>query len=171
MIRALSALVPAGSVVYLGNSLPIREWDLAAIRTDRRWTVGVNRGANGIDGQLSTFLGMCAPGREHWALVGDLTALHDLGAPWILSRLSTGPVRIVVVNNGGGQIFRRLFPYPELRNEHGVTFGRWADMWSLAYRRWDVVPPRTDLPDRVVIELTPETATTDAFWRAYDALD
>jgi 2-succinyl-5-enolpyruvyl-6-hydroxy-3-cyclohexene-1-carboxylate synthase len=158
-------------VVYLGNSLPIREWDLAAVRTGGPGAVGVNRGANGIDGQLSTFLGMCTPGREHWAIVGDLTALHDLGAPWVLPRLATGPIRMVVVNNGGGQIFRRLFPYPELRNEHGLTFARWADMWGLAYQRWDAVPPVTALPDRVVIELAPDAAATDAFWRAYDALD
>jgi 2-succinyl-5-enolpyruvyl-6-hydroxy-3-cyclohexene-1-carboxylate synthase len=171
MVRGVSALVPVGSVVYLGNSLPIREWDLAALRNGGAWTVGVSRGANGIDGQLSTFFGMCAPGREHWALVGDLTALYDLGAPWILRRLASGPIRIVVVNNGGGQIFRRLFPYPEVRNEHAVTFGRWAEMWDLAYQRWDAVPSSAALPDRVVIELAPDAAATDAFWRAYDALD
>jgi 2-succinyl-5-enolpyruvyl-6-hydroxy-3-cyclohexene-1-carboxylate synthase len=170
LFRALSALVPAASAVYLGNSLPIREWDLAAVR-DRRWTVGVSRGANGIDGQLSTFFGMCAPGREHWAVVGDLTALHDLGAPWILPQLETGPIRIVVVNNGGGQIFRRLFPYPELRNEHAMTFERWAGMWDLAHRRWAAVPPGATLPDRVVVELVPDAAETDAFWHAFDALD
>jgi 2-succinyl-5-enolpyruvyl-6-hydroxy-3-cyclohexene-1-carboxylate synthase len=170
LIRALSALAPADSAVYLGNSLPIREWDLAASR-DRRWTVGVNRGANGIDGQLSTFFGMCTPDREHWALLGDLTALYDLGAPWVLAQLTTGPIRIVVVNNGGGQIFRRLFPYPELRNEHAVTFEPWADMWGLAYRHWATVPAAATVPDRVVIELTPDAAETDAFWRAFDALD
>ncbi len=171
MVRALSALVPAGSLVYLGNSLPIREWDLAAVRSAGSWIVGVSRGANGIDGQLSTFFGMCAPGRAHWALVGDLTALYDLGAPWILPRLATGPIRIVVVNNGGGQIFRRLFPYPEIRNEHAVTFDRWGEMWDIAYQRWDVVPSEAALPDRVIIEVAPDTAATDAFWRAYDALD
>jgi 2-succinyl-5-enolpyruvyl-6-hydroxy-3-cyclohexene-1-carboxylate synthase len=171
MFRALSALVPTGSLVYLGNSLPIREWDLAAVATSGPWTIGVSRGANGIDGQMSTFFGMCAPGREHWALVGDLTTLYDLGAPWVLPQLATGPIRIVVINNGGGQIFRRLFPYPELRNEHGVTFGRWAEMWGLAYRKWDEVPRDGALPDRVVIELTPDAAATDACWQAYDRLD
>jgi len=171
LVRALSEHVPAGSLVYLGNSLPIREWDLAAVRAAPGWTVGVNRGANGIDGQLSTFLGMCGPGREHWALVGDLTALYDLGAPWILGSLATGPIRLVVVNNGGGQIFRRLFPYPELRNAHARGFAPWAAMWDLEYVRWDAVPESTVLPDRVVIELVPDADATDRFWRAYDALD
>jgi len=171
LVRALSERVPAGSLVYLGNSLPIREWDLAAVRAGRDWTVGVNRGANGIDGQLSTFLGMCGPDREHWALVGDLTALYDLGAPWALASLVTGPIRLVVVNNGGGQIFRRLFPYPELRNEHAHGFAPWAALWGLEYARWDTIPADATLPDRVVIELVPDAEATDRFWRAYDALD
>jgi 2-succinyl-5-enolpyruvyl-6-hydroxy-3-cyclohexene-1-carboxylate synthase len=156
--------------VYLGNSLPIREWDLAAVREARDWRVGVNRGANGIDGQLSTFLGMCADGRDNWAVVGDLTALYDLGAPWILDQLTTGPVRIVVVNNGGGQIFARLSPHAELRNAHRRTFDGWASFWGLPHHRWETVPRAPALPDRCVIELVPDAAATDRFWRAYDAL-
>lgn len=170
MIRELSRRVPAGALVYLGNSLPIREWDLAAAREPRGWHVGVNRGANGIDGQLSTFFGMCAGGRENWAFLGDLTALYDLAAPWILEQLAAGPVRIVVVNNGGGQIFARLSPHAELRNAHRRTFDHWAAMWDLAHVRWDTVPAHPDLPDRCVIELAPDPAASDRFWRAYDAL-
>jgi len=171
LVRELSARVPDGSLVYLGNSLPIREWDLAATRGPAEWTVEVNRGTNGIDGQLSTFLGLCAPGREHWALVGDLTALYDLGAPWALRDLVSGPVRFVVVNNGGGQIFRRLFPYGALRNEHALSFEHWAAMWHLDYVRWETVPAGVALPERVVVELVPDADATERFWRAYDALD
>ena len=170
LVRALSRRVPAAAFVYLGNSLPIREWDLTAIREPRAWHVGVSRGANGIDGQLSTFFGMCAGGRESWALVGDLTALYDLAAPWVLGQLATGPVRIVVVNNGGGQIFSRLSPHPELRNEHHLTFDRWAAMWGLAHVLWNTVPADAVLPDRCVIELVPDAGATERFWRAYDAL-
>ncbi len=171
LLRSLSALIPEGALVYLGNSLAIREWDLAAVREARDWRVGVNRGANGIDGQLSTFLGMCAPGREHWAIVGDLTALYDLAAPWVLPQLDTGPVRVVILNNGGGQIFARLSPHPELRNTHGVTFADWARMWQLAYERWDTVPDTASLPDRVVIEVVPDSEATARFWNAYDRLE
>jgi 2-succinyl-5-enolpyruvyl-6-hydroxy-3-cyclohexene-1-carboxylate synthase len=170
LVRALSRHVPEGSLVYLGNSLPIREWDLAAIREPRGWEVGVNRGANGIDGQLSTFFGMCAAGRESWALVGDLTALYDLAAPWVLGQLGSGPVRIVVVNNGGGQIFARLSPHTELRNTHRLAFDRWAAMWELPHLRWDAIPPDPRLPDRCVIELAPDPEATERFWHAYEAL-
>jgi 2-succinyl-5-enolpyruvyl-6-hydroxy-3-cyclohexene-1-carboxylate synthase len=170
LIRQLSRRVADGSLVYLGNSLPLREWDLAAAREPRDWQVGVNRGANGIDGQLSTFLGMCGEGRENWAVVGDLTALYDLAAPWILDQLATGPLRIVIVNNGGGQIFARLSPHAELRNAHRRTFDRWAAMWDLPYERWETVPPGAGLADRCVIELVPDPAASARFWQAYDAL-
>jgi 2-succinyl-5-enolpyruvyl-6-hydroxy-3-cyclohexene-1-carboxylate synthase len=170
MIAALSGLVPPRALVYLGNSLPVREWDLAAGREPRGWDVVASRGANGIDGQLSTFLGFCRPGREHWALVGDLTALYDLAAPWMLRGLDAGPVRIVVVNNGGGQIFARLSPHAVLRNEHTLAFGEWARMWGLPYHRWTTVPDSAPGEPRSVIELVPDRDATRRFWDAYDAL-
>ncbi len=171
LLRALSHLVPAGALVYLGNSLPIREWDLAALRRSRGWDVGANRGANGIDGQLSTFFGMCRPGREHWAIVGDLTALYDLSAPWILPQLDAGPTRIVVVNNGGGQIFARLSPHAGLRNEHRHELSGWAALWEMTHHRWEAVPGAAPADAHAVIELLPDRAQTARFWRAYDALD
>src|SRR5688572_12519188 len=51
MVRALSRELPEGTRIYLGNSLPIREWDLVAAR--KAFEYEANRGANGIDGQLS----------------------------------------------------------------------------------------------------------------------
>jgi 2-succinyl-5-enolpyruvyl-6-hydroxy-3-cyclohexene-1-carboxylate synthase len=170
MVRALSALVPRDALVYLGNSLPIREWDLAALRQPRRWQVTASRGANGIDGQISTFLGHCGADREHWALVGDLTALYDLAAPWMLGGVDGGPIRIVIVNNGGGQIFARLSPHAVLRNEHRLAFGDWARMWGLAYHRWTTVPAAAPGERRSVIELVPDADATARFWRAHDAL-
>jgi 2-succinyl-5-enolpyruvyl-6-hydroxy-3-cyclohexene-1-carboxylate synthase len=171
LVRTLSALVPANALVYLGNSLPIREWDLSALRDPAGWDVAVSRGANGIDGQLSTFFGLCGPGREHWALVGDLTTLYDLAAPWVLPQLASGPVRVVVINNGGGQIFARLSPHTELRNQHTLGFANWARMWGLAHERWEGVPKRPRLAERCVIELVPDPAATARWWQALDRLD
>jgi 2-succinyl-5-enolpyruvyl-6-hydroxy-3-cyclohexene-1-carboxylate synthase len=170
LVHAMSALVPARALVYLGNSLPIREWDLAAERRPRGWTVGANRGANGIDGQLSTFLGMCAPDRENWAILGDLTTLYDLSAPWILPQLAAGPIRIVVINNGGAQIFARLSPHAALRNEHHRELAGWAALWSLPYQRWETVPTAAPIGPRAVIELVPDREQTAGFWRALDQL-
>jgi 2-succinyl-5-enolpyruvyl-6-hydroxy-3-cyclohexene-1-carboxylate synthase len=170
MIARLSRLVPSGALVYLGNSLPVREWDLAAGREPTGWRMAGNRGANGIDGQLSTFLGHCAADRENWAIVGDLTALYDLSAPWLLRGLGSAVIRIVVVNNGGGQIFARLSPHGVLRNEHHLGFAHWARMWNLAYHRWSAVPAQAPGERHAVIELVPDPEATRRFWDLHDQL-
>ncbi|HKI95610.1 MAG TPA: 2-succinyl-5-enolpyruvyl-6-hydroxy-3-cyclohexene-1-carboxylic-acid synthase [Gemmatimonadales bacterium] len=171
LVRTLSEIIPEGALVYLGNSLPIREWDLVANRAPRGWSVGVNRGANGIDGQLSTFLGMCRAGRENWAVVGDLTALYDLQAPWALAGVDAECVRIVVLNNGGGRIFERMYTSETFQNPHAVGFEEWARMWQLPYERWTTVPATGPIAPRSVIELIPDRAATRAFWTARDRLD
>ncbi len=177
LFRTLSETIPEGSFVYLGNSLPIREWDLFAARS-RPFVYGANRGANGIDGQISTFLGMARADRENWCVVGDLTALYDLASPWVLPQLpEQTAIRIVVVNNRGGRIFSRV---PSLRsipegererlfeNPHSIGFESWAAMWGLDYA--DRLPPRKPLARRCVIELTPDAIATARFNAIYDAL-
>src|SRR5205085_2808281 len=74
IFREISRTLLRDSRVYLGNSLPIREWDLAATREQRGYEIGANRGANGIDGQLATFFGWCKPDAHNGAIIGDLTA-------------------------------------------------------------------------------------------------
>ena len=162
MIRALSRELAPHTRVYLGNSLPIREWDLAATREPPGFEYEANRGANGIDGQLSTFLGWCAPERENVCVVGDLTAIYDLNAPWIVPQLRDVRFRIVVVNNGGGRIFARVSSLrtidPALReriieNAHDVRFEHWAAMWNID-----------------VTELRPDAAASQRVWQRYDEL-
>ena len=132
-----------------------------AATRDRRFDYEANRGANGIDGQLSTFFGWCAPDRENVCVVGDLTAIYDLGAPWIVPQLDAR-FRIVIVNNGGGRIFGRVAALrkmdPELReriieNAHDVRFDDWARMWNLD-----------------VTELRPDAEASKRAWAKYDAL-
>ncbi|HXA16403.1 MAG TPA: thiamine pyrophosphate-binding protein [Thermoanaerobaculia bacterium] len=165
MFRSLSLTIPTNARVYLGNSLPIREWDLAATREPRGFAIEANRGANGIDGQLSTFFGQCDPSRPNICVVGDLTAIYDSNAPWIVPQLDAGiDFRIVIINNGGGRIFSRV---PSLRkldpamrermieNSHALRFDHWAAMWSIEDR---------------VTELRPDAASTRRAWERYDAL-
>jgi 2-succinyl-5-enolpyruvyl-6-hydroxy-3-cyclohexene-1-carboxylate synthase len=163
MIRTLSHELAPSTRIYLGNSLPIREWDLAATRDVRGFEYEANRGANGIDGQVSTFLGWCAPSRDNVCVVGDLTAIYDLNAPWIVPQLDDDVrFRIVVVNNGGGRIFSRVTSLravdPALReriieNVHDVTFGHWAAMWNID-----------------VTELRPDAHASRRVWQQYDEL-
>jgi 2-succinyl-5-enolpyruvyl-6-hydroxy-3-cyclohexene-1-carboxylate synthase len=160
MIRALSRELPAHTRVYLGNSLPIREWDLAAER--KPFEHEANRGANGIDGQLSTFFGWCDPERDNVCVIGDLTAIYDLGAPWIVPQLGHKRFRIVIINNGGGRIFGRVPSLQTLdaglrarviENEHAIRFDHWAAMWNID-----------------VTELRPDPEASKRVWERYDAL-
>jgi len=161
MFRALSQRIEEGARVYLGNSLPVREWDLAATRDARGFTVEANRGANGIDGQLSTFFGQCDAARANVCVVGDLTAIYDLNAPWIVPQLPP-EVRfeIVIINNGGGRIFSRVASLAAIdrrlmENEHSVHFQQWASMWGIEDR---------------VTELMPDAEASERAWAKYDAL-
>jgi 2-succinyl-5-enolpyruvyl-6-hydroxy-3-cyclohexene-1-carboxylate synthase len=144
MISRLSRLIPRGSRVYLGNSAPIRDWDLASTSESRELEVWASRGVNGIDGQVSSFLGFaaaCNPSEaQNWAILGDLTSLYDLAGPWILSQLKQTSVNLVVINNGGGKIFSGMFKQKEFQNQHEIQFRAWADLWNLDYLLWKEVP-------------------------------
>jgi len=114
--RDVGAFVPHGGVLWVGSSMPIRDVDafLAPRRPPRIWNpsdlvriVG-NRGASGIDGSVATVLGVARAGvGPTYALVGDVTFLVDAGS--LLWAGPSGPdVVLVVVANGGGQIFSLL---------------------------------------------------------------
>lgn len=174
LIRGLSGLVPMDSNVYLGNTLPIREWELAANRESRNWNVSANCGASGIDGQVSTFMGFVQEGRSNWGIVGDLTAMYDFSAPWAFRHLpSQSQVRLVVVNNHGGRIFDRIFADPLFKNRHKQDFYGWAEFWRMHYERWTEIPAAvsaadTEATSRQLIELVPDVEATARFWHSYD---
>lgn len=159
-----------GSSLYLGNSLPIREWDSSSSHDYMPVRVAANRGANGIDGQISTFLGWAHPETENWALVGDLTALYDLSSLWVTSQLDAKKFRIVVINNGGGQIFSRMFNKEIFVNKHQISFESWAKMWNWSYEKWHNIPEETKLADLQIIELVPDWQQTQDFWKEYESL-
>ncbi len=174
LVRRLSEIIPHGARLFLGNSLPIREWDLAATWEAHSLEIGASRGLNGIDGQVSTFLGFCGEDSENWALFGDLTTLYDMQAPWILRQLPSIRATMVVINNGGGKIFDRMFPDPAFQNRHDLSFEHLAQFWGLDYERWESIPPAgvADAPGRGrrLIEIVPDDAATQRFWQAHDAL-
>lgn len=173
LIHDLSVKINKNDFVYVGNSLPIREWDLVADREGFRdgRTAEANRGVNGIDGQVATFLGLAREGVANWAVIGDLTALYDLVGPWALMSRKGLKVRLVVVNNGGGKIFSRIFKNDLFENRHSLNFSAWAQMWGWHYQKWTEIPASCDdLPDRVIIELVPDEISTRLFWDRYDAI-
>lgn len=156
--------------LYLGNSLPIREWDLAASFNHRSEPIFANRGANGIDGQVSSFLGV-ANSQTTWALMGDLTAMYDLSALWITPQLNCGNLRLIIMNNFGGRIFKNIFKKDIFMNPHQVQFKHWAKMWSWDYVQWEEIPTNfSELPKQVVIELLPNAEHTAFFNEKWEAL-
>jgi 2-succinyl-5-enolpyruvyl-6-hydroxy-3-cyclohexene-1-carboxylate synthase len=107
-VRVVVESLEPGSVLALGNSLPIREVDLFVPAGDRGLAVWSQRGANGIDGLVAGAAGAAAAsGRPTTLLLGDVSLAHDLGGLATLRDLPA-PLTVVVLNNGGGRIFDRL---------------------------------------------------------------
>jgi 2-succinyl-5-enolpyruvyl-6-hydroxy-3-cyclohexene-1-carboxylate synthase len=126
---AVNAALPAGGLLVVGASNPIRDLDLMA----RPYSVGqhrlviANRGLAGIDGTLSTAIG-AALGRPRTtralAYVGDVTFLHDLTGLVIGPAEQRPDLTIVVANDDGGSIFATLEQgAPELREPFDKLFG------------------------------------------------
>lgn len=176
-MRHLSRVIGAGATVFLGNSLPIREWNLAAAPPEPGTRFFANRGANGIDGLISTWLGVGAGAEESWLIVGDLSALYDMSAPWILPQLRVDRRRIVVINNGGGKIFSRVAWLKHadaetkrvMENPHAISFEPWARMWGMDYRLLTDVTGCCDDAGAgcAVWEVRPDAAQTEAFWKEW----
>ncbi len=159
--------------LYLGNSLPVREWDSSSSHDYLPKRVAGNRGANGIDGQISTFLGWAHKDLTNWCLIGDLTALYDLSALWITKQLEAKDIKIVVINNNGGQIFSRMFKKDVFINHHEFEFSHWAQMFGWNYRKWFDIPVDLEsekLEKHQIIELVPAAEQTQNFWKEYDSL-
>ncbi len=170
LVRDLAAGFAADARVFLGNSLPIREWDLAAPRTASARTIFANRGVNGIDGLVSTALGLAGAGRPLAAVIGDLSALYDLGGLWPVPSLAGTDMTLAVINNGGGQIFRRMFRQRAFLNEHNIEFGGWAGMFG--WHHAVVTEPGSASPSASprLVEVRPDPDATERFAAAHAGL-
>lgn len=138
-------LIPADATLFAGSSLPVRLLDQFGKPQNKHIYVYANRGASGIDGNISTALGAGAarPDKPLVAVVGDITFYHDMNGLLAVHRNGV-PVTIVLLNNDGGGIFHRL-PIrdfePEFTNlfvmPHGLQFEHAAKMYGLEYVRAD----------------------------------
>jgi len=105
--RTLAATLTHGQVIFVASSMPVRDLEyFAPVRTDGP-RVLANRGANGIDGTLSTALGVAHTGAPAVLLTGDLALLHDTNGFLVSAKLK-GSLTIVLINNDGGGIFGHL---------------------------------------------------------------
>ena len=107
IVWELAKALPRGTPVFIANSMPVRDAEYFWPANDRGLRVFVSRGANGIDGTLSTALGVAHGNAPAVLLTGDLALLHDTNGFLTMPQLN-GSLTIVVVNNGGGGIFNHL---------------------------------------------------------------
>lgn len=108
-VATLLQEITPGCLLFAGNSLPIRLVDLVGAVRPGPLDVIANRGASGIDGIVSTALGL-AHGHSSKVilLVGDTSFLYDVSGLAVIRKLSLHNILIVVMNNNGGAIFGRL---------------------------------------------------------------
>ncbi|MDH4159042.1 MAG: 2-succinyl-5-enolpyruvyl-6-hydroxy-3-cyclohexene-1-carboxylic-acid synthase [Actinomycetota bacterium] len=148
LARDLAAGLPSDALLYLGSSMPIRDHFLAAAPREGV-TVMANRGAAGIDGTVSSAMGAALAwqrdgGGRAFAVLGDLTALHDANGLVRGPDEPTPDLTCVVVNNDGGAIFglleqgaggpqegfERVFGTP-----HGVDLAAWCGATQTPHTR------------------------------------
>ncbi|MDM7917346.1 MAG: thiamine pyrophosphate-dependent enzyme, partial [Candidatus Eisenbacteria bacterium] len=161
-VRLALAACPAGAAVVLSNSMPVR-WAETYAAAGKYLRVFVQRGANGIDGIVSTAFGIARGTAAPLLLVtGDLAFLHDLGG-LRLARYARAPVAILLLDNEGGGIFAHL-PIaqfaeldPYFRTPHGCDLAAAAEVFGL--RRVALDSPRST-PEAVDLALSQQTGGT-----------
>jgi 2-succinyl-5-enolpyruvyl-6-hydroxy-3-cyclohexene-1-carboxylate synthase len=146
--RTISELIPADCGLWIANSMPIRDLDIYGSEYTNNPRIGANRGTSGIEGSIAAATGF-AVGLEApvTAIVGDLSALHDLNSLALL-RKNSYPVIAIIINNDGGGIFSFLPLAKSLLGRiakstdvfesyfgtpHGLEFSHAAAMFGLDY--------------------------------------
>lgn len=108
IVRHCTQSLPLHTSLFVSNSMPVRDLNRFSHTTKDWIRTGVNRGASGIDGIISTAAGWTsASGHPAVLIVGDLASIHDLGSFLQLSTRNI-PLLICIINNGGGGIFSFL---------------------------------------------------------------
>lgn len=140
VFRRMAELVPEDSIVFAGNSMPVRDLDSFWPASTKQVRFLANRGASGIDGVVSTALGVAATsGKPTTLVIGDISLYHDMNGLFAAKRHGL-KATIVVINNDGGGIFSFL-PQAEkgegfeelFGTPHGLDFRHAADLYGLVY--------------------------------------
>ncbi|MEH2288583.1 2-succinyl-5-enolpyruvyl-6-hydroxy-3-cyclohexene-1-carboxylic-acid synthase [Nostoc sp.] len=103
----ISQILPPGTPLFIANSMPVRDVEYFWKPNNLGVRSHFNRGANGIDGTLSTALGIAHRHQSSVMLTGDLALLHDTNG-FLIRNKFVGHLTIVLINNNGGGIFEML---------------------------------------------------------------
>lgn len=157
LLRALGRRLTDGDRLLLGSSMPVRDAEAFMPGGAARALFFSNRGANGIDGLVSTASGISRGSQGcTWAVLGDLALAHDVGGLATLAD-ADGSVRLLVIDNGGGRIFEFLPQAEQLERERferlfvtpsGLDLERVADVFGLDYLRIETLRELADEPPR-----------------------
>ncbi|TVR68114.1 MAG: 2-succinyl-5-enolpyruvyl-6-hydroxy-3-cyclohexene-1-carboxylic-acid synthase [Sphaerobacteraceae bacterium] len=142
VFRELARILPSGSTLVAGNSMPVRDMDTFYPGGPEPIRFLSNRGANGIDGVISTALGVSTASDGPTVLViGDLSFYHDMNG-LLAAKLHDLDATIVLINNDGGGIFSFLpqSAHPEhfeqlFGTPHGIEFAPVAEMYGIEFQR------------------------------------
>lgn len=121
LVQTVINKVPNKSIVYVGNSMPIRDLDTFLLSNDKSIRILANRGANGIDGLVSSALGAASDGEHVTLIIGDLSFYHDFNG-LLAAKQSNISLTIILINNNGGGIFSFL-PQANQEKHFEVLFG------------------------------------------------
>jgi 2-succinyl-5-enolpyruvyl-6-hydroxy-3-cyclohexene-1-carboxylate synthase len=188
IFQELSGVLPENSLLYAGNSMPVRDMDTFVPGADRYIQFLSNRGANGIDGVISSALGASTvAGGPTVLVIGDISFYHDMNG-LLAAKLHDLNATIVLVNNDGGGIFSFLpqADHPEhfealFGTPHGLDFSPVADLYGLEFQRvstWQQFNEAMEQslvdPGVQVIEIPSPDRTTNVdlhrrLWRAMSA--
>ncbi|MGG0409314.1 2-succinyl-5-enolpyruvyl-6-hydroxy-3-cyclohexene-1-carboxylic-acid synthase [Peribacillus simplex] len=146
LFALLADMMPLESTLFVGNSMPIRDLDTFFLNNGKGIKTIANRGANGIDGVVSTALGVSTVSKNTVLAIGDLSFFHDMNG-LLAAKLQKQNITILLVNNDGGGIFSFL-PQANEREHfetlfgtpHGLDFSHTAQLYGGKYNKvqsWD----------------------------------
>jgi 2-succinyl-5-enolpyruvyl-6-hydroxy-3-cyclohexene-1-carboxylate synthase len=173
LFMLLQDLMPEKSHLFVGNSMPIRDLDTFFFSNDKEIRTFANRGANGIDGVVSTALGVSTVLENTVLVIGDLSFFHDMNG-LMAAKLQQTNITILLINNDGGGIFSFLPQASEkdyfetlFGTPHGLDFSHAVALYQGEYTKvssWDelkeVFAKSLEIPGLKVIEV-PTTRETN----------
>lgn len=139
-IRELQQYIPENGQIFVANSMTIRDFDYFWFSGGSRAVLYGNRGVNGIDGTISTALGLAVNGRPTYLVTGDLSLFHDLNG-LAVAKTHNLNLTIILHNNDGGGIFEYL---PQKGTKHfdylfstsqGLDYSGAAKLYGCGYTK------------------------------------